>query len=251
MNRIRRSLVAGLLAAAIAAPAWSASGDTVLVAGATGRTGKHVVEQLVAAGYRVKALVRDPAKAQGVFPAGVELVMGDVREPATLEGAIKGVPYVVSTIGAGGAKPEPGNGPREVDFQGNVNLVDAAKNARVKQFVLVSSAATSKAASHPMEFMRPVLAAKFESEEHLRASGVPYTIVKPGGLIDEPGGQVAVRFAQGDSALGRIPRADVATVAVAALGRKSALGRTFEVYSGTGAPVTDWEPHFAALGAGP
>jgi NAD(P)-dependent dehydrogenase (short-subunit alcohol dehydrogenase family) len=87
--------------ALIPAPAV-AKGELVAVAGASGRTGKHVVEQLAASGYQVRALVRDMDKAKGMFPAGVTIVAADVRDIASLRPALKGARYVVSAIGAGG-----------------------------------------------------------------------------------------------------------------------------------------------------
>ena len=236
----------------VAAPALAARGELVLVAGATGRTGKEVVTQLVARNYRVRALVRDAAKAQGTFPAGVELVVGDVRDPGSLNRSMKGVKYVISTIGAGGGpRGEAGNGPEEIDFQGVANLAASAKKARVKHFVLVSSAAVTKAADYPLAFMRPILAAKFKGENALRASGVPYTVIRPGGLVDEAGGAKIVQFSQGDQSTGRIPRADVALVCIEALGRRGAQRKTFEILSGSGAPPQDFGKDFAALAADP
>ena len=191
-----------------------------------------VVEQLVARGYKVRALVRDAAAARAKLPAGVELVVADVRDPNTLAPALKGAKYVISAIGAGGGpKADPANGARDVDHLGVANLATASKAAGVKQLVLVSSSSVTKAAENPMAFMRPILAAKFEGEQALRASGVPYTIVRPGGLSDEPGGKLVVTFSQGDTTTGRIPRADVATACIEALGRKAAQGRTFEIFS--------------------
>ena len=130
-------------------------------------------------------------------------------------------------------------------------MAQVAKKARVKQLVLVSSAAVTQAETYPMAFMRPILAAKFKGENALRASGVPYTIIRPGGLLDEPGGRKAVQFAQGDKTTGRIPRADVALVSVEALGRKSAQGKTFEILSGNGTLPQDFEREFAALAGDP
>jgi uncharacterized protein YbjT (DUF2867 family) len=257
MKISRRVLAAlGLAIAASAfstAPTLAAGGELVLVAGATGRTGKEVVTQLVARNYRVRALVRDAAKAQGTFPAGVELVSRRrARSSRSLAKSMKGVKYVISTIGAGGGpRGEVGNGPEEIDFQGVANLAAAAKKARVKHFVLVSSAAVTKAADYPMAFMRPILAAKFKGENALRASGVPYTIIRPGGLVDEAGGAKIVQFSQGDQSTGRIPRADVALVCIEALGRRGAQRKTFEILSGAGAPPQDFGRDFAALAADP
>lgn len=238
------AFAAGALPAAQAAP----RDELVAVAGATGRTGIQLVEQLAARGYKVRALVRDVAAARAKLPAGVELVVADVRDANTLAAAVKGATYVISATGAG-SKAGPNDGPREVDHLGVVNLATVSKAAGVRQLVLVSSLSVTKAAEHPMAFMRPILAAKFDGEQALRASGLPYTIVRPGGLSDEPGGALAVAFGQGDSIIGRIPRADVATVCIEALGRAAALGRTFEVVSAKDAAPNDWAKSFAALRA--
>jgi uncharacterized protein YbjT (DUF2867 family) len=235
-------LAAGALPLAQAAP----KDDLVAVVGATGRTGVPVVEQLVARGYQVRALVRDAAAARAKLPAGVAVVVADVRDPNTLAPALKGAKYVISTIGA---KADPTNGPREIDHLGVANLATASRAAGVQQLVLVSSSSVTKAAENPMAFMRPILAAKFEGEQALRASGVPYTIVRPGGLSEEPGGKLAVSFSQGDTTTGRIPRADVATACIEALGRRAALGRTVEIFSSKDAAPTDWAKSFAALKA--
>lgn len=253
MKQWMRGLLSSLLAVAVLVPgAALAKGELVLVAGATGRTGKPAVEQLVARGYKVRAMVRDATKAKDGFPKGVTVVVADVRDPASLKRAMRGVKYVISTIGAGGGpKPEPGGGPEEIDNLGVANLAVAAKNARVKHLVLVSSAAVTKFADYPVPFMRPILAAKFKGENALRASGVPYTIVRPGGLIDEPGGKLAVHLMQGDKEAGRIPRADVATICVEALGRKSAMGKTFEATSGKDPAPNNWDKDFAQLAADP
>ncbi len=254
MKQLMRTILLVLATIMIAAPAVSsAKGELVLVAGATGRTGKQAVLQLAARGYKVRALVRDDAKATTAeFPAGVTVIKGDVRDLASLKPAMKGVKFVISAIGAGGGpNPQPGNGAEDIDNLGVANLAQAAKAAKVKQLVLVSSASTTHYADYPVAFMRPIFAAKFKGENALRASGVPYTIVRPGGLNDEPGGKLAVQFAQGDTVAGRIPRADVATVCIEALGRKASIGRTFEIVSGTEAWPNDWNKSFATLTVDP
>ena len=252
MTQLLRTILLGLAAVVIAAPSVSlARGELVLVAGATGRTGKQAVLQLAAHGYKIRALVRDEGKAtKAEFPAGVAIVKGDVRDIESLKAGMKGVKFVISAIGAGGGpNPTPGNGAEDIDNQGVANLAQAARAAKVRHLVLVSSAGTTQYADYPVPFMRPILAAKFKGEAALRASGVPYTIVRPGGLVDDAGGKAAVDFLQGDKANGRIPRADVATVCIEALGRKSALGKTFEIISGKGAWPNNWDKDFAALAA--
>jgi uncharacterized protein YbjT (DUF2867 family) len=91
---------------------------------------------------------------------------------------------------------------------------------------------------------------KGKGEAALRASGVPYTIVRPGNLRDEPGSQKGLRTLQGDPKIsGRVARADVATVCIAALGRRGALGKTFELLNEGAVATVDWNAFFGALTA--
>lgn len=238
----------GFAGSALFAASPTVTPELVLVVGATGRTGVHAVEQLVAKGYRVRAFVRDADKARATLPAGIDIAVGDVRDPATIAPAMQGVTYVISAIGGGVRNAASGNGPADVDRDGNIHLVDAAKRAGVAQFVLVSSGGVAQADTYPMEFMRPVLAAKLASENHLRASGLPYTIVEPGGLVDQAGEHSRIALRQEPGAEhGRVSRAAVAQICVAALGSRAARGKTFEVSSEAGEPVIDLEPLFAAL----
>lgn len=245
----RRALVA-LAALALSACAGLRGGPPeVLVAGATGQTGALVVKQLLASGYRVRALVRDDAKARAQLGAGVTYVQGDVKDPATLGPAVAGVDYVISSIGARGK--EGPDRPEMIDFQGVRNLVDAAKAAKVRHFVLVSSRGVTQP-DHPLNRMfGDVLRWKLAGEDYLRASGLAYTVVRPGGLLNEPPGRGDIAFEQGDrrftGAALAIPREDVAIVCVEALRQPGARSRTFEIHRTDGPPVTDWKAKFAAL----
>lgn len=221
--------------------------DLVLVAGATGRTGQQVVRELNAAGFKVRALVRDPASARKLLGDGVEYATGDVREPATLQAAMKDVRYAVSAIGA--TRKDPANGPEFVDFQGARNLAAAAAASKLDQIVIVSSAGVTNK-DHVLNRMYDnVLVWKGKGEDAVRASGVPYTIVRPGGLTDSAGAKTGVRLEQGDKGTGYIPRADVARVCVAALKSPAARNRTFEVYSSQAGPDIDWDAAFGKLAA--
>ncbi|MCK6370069.1 MAG: SDR family oxidoreductase [Gammaproteobacteria bacterium] len=223
--------------------------QTVLVAGATGQTGQHLVRELQRDGYKVRALVRDTSKAASQLGPDVALVQGDVKEPASLAAAVSGVDAVISSIGARG-KDGPDR-PEMVDFEGVRNLVDAARAAKVQQFVLVSSRGVTQA-DHPLNRMfGDVLVWKLKGEDHLRASGLAYTIVRPGGLLNEPAGKGDIVFEQGDRRFGgstlAIPRADVAIVCVQALRNPESKFRTFEIHRAEGPPVTDWRAKFASL----
>jgi uncharacterized protein YbjT (DUF2867 family) len=228
----------------------------VLVAGATGRTGQEVVKQLLAQNYRVRALVRDRAKAAELFASSVEYAVGDVRETATLPAAMKGVIYVISTIGS--SRDDPTNFPEQVDYGGNKNLAGAAKAAGVKQFLLVSAMGVT----HPEDMRieppgrpsRPgVLQWKLKGEEAVRSSGLVYTVIRPAGLGDKPGGRQGIKVQQGDKPIEgdfrdrMIQRADVAAVLINALGNPDAFNKTFEVMGDPTKPSVDWTSFFKPL----
>jgi uncharacterized protein YbjT (DUF2867 family) len=241
--------VAGAVPSAFAAAA-AKSAPSILVVGATGGTGKEVVRQAREAGYRVRALVRDADKARGQLGSDVELVVGDVRTGAGVDAAVRGVDYVVSALGSN-VRNDPTNTPERVDYGGVRDLVNAAASAKVKHFVLVSSMGVTHD-DHPLNKMfGNILVWKRKGEEAVRASGVPYTIVRPGGLLDTPGGKAGIRTFQGDDLKnnGRIPRADVAAVCLKSLGNRSAAGKTFEIISGAEGGSVDWNGLFAALKA--
>ncbi len=216
------------------------SADRVLVAGATGGTGREVVKYLLENGYRVRAFVRDIEKARASLGADIEYAVGDVRERSTIDGALDDVDALISAIGAG--RGDPRNTPEFVDFGGVKNMAEAAAAAGLRQFVLVSSVGVTHEDHVLNKMFNNVLKWKFKGEEALRASGVPYTIIRPAGLINDPGGRKSVVFSQGDDASGAIPRADLARVCVA-----DTLNKTFEITGGRSAPAENLAELFAIL----
>ncbi|UCG72604.1 MAG: SDR family oxidoreductase [Chromatiales bacterium] len=249
MNLSRR-LFPALLASLCCTISWAGShsnGGTVLVIGATGETGKLVVARLVDEGYTVKAFVRDAVKGRKTLGKKVSLVTGDVTIPATIEPAFNGIDYVISAVGATAASGN--NRPEKVDYEGVKHLADAAAAAGVKHFVLVSSMGVTHEDHQLNRFFGKVLIWKAQGEQALRDSGVPYTIVRPGGLINEPGGNLRVVAIQGDPLMdnARIPRADVAQVCIEALKSPAAQNKTLEVFTEEGESVSDWNGFFAAL----
>ncbi|GIL89556.1 hypothetical protein Vretimale_1887 [Volvox reticuliferus] len=182
--------------------AFAAEGiTTVFVAGATGNTGRRVVQQLRQAGLSVRAGVRSTEKAMALgFGAdpGIKIVEADVTKGIdTLVAAIGDAQAVVCATGAAGFGP---NGASQVDEQGTINLVDAALRSAsagsggVRKFVLVSSLLTNAAAvgqaTNPnyllLNLFGGVLICKLKAEKYLRSSGLNYTIIRPGGLSNEP-----------------------------------------------------------------
>ena len=252
MSVTRRSAMIGACVLAISActtgtASLSAAPKIVLVAGATGRTGTTVVGQLMAEGYTVRALVRDPVKARVTFGDKVSNFTGDVTEPATLTPAMQGVDAVISVIGAKGK--DSASRAEVIDYAGVRNLTVAASAAGVKQFVLVSSRGVTRE-NNSLNRMFGVMLLRTDIHiGRLRASGVPYTIIRPGGLRDGKPGEKAFVIEQGDKSAGQttIARADLATICVQALRYPETRNRTFEVNTIEGSPITDWRARFAEL----
>ncbi len=234
--------------AARKAAAATARDGLVLVVGATGRSGPAMLAALKAEGYtKIRALVRDVDKAKEKLGSEIEFVRADVRDMDSLNKAMAGVKYVVSALGSNTFN-DPTNSPEFVDYEGVRNLALAAKKANVEQFVQVSSLGISRAKEHPLNRFGRVMEWKAKGEEALRTSGVPYTLVRAGGLGDTAGGEATVVALQGDNLItGQIPRADVATVCVKALGDPASRGKTLEVVSGGKGGKVDWATFFSGL----
>ena len=227
-------------------PPPSFKGQTILVAGANGRTGKHIVAALLADGAKVKAISRNIDKLKQDVP-GAQWIAADVKDPAILKGVAKGVDRVVFAIGSNSFK-DPSNKPELVDFKGVAALAAEAKSAGVKQFVLISSTGVSKSKPDATTGIDGVMRYKLDGEKALIASGVPYTIIRPTGLWDKPGGQFGiVMLAQDVSVPAMITREDVATVAVQALASEKALNATFEIFNIVVPDVNSWKKDFPKL----
>ncbi len=221
--------------------------NPVLVVGATRGVGKHILVKLLAAGVPVRVLVRDFKAARAALGDEVEYIAGDARDPETLPAALAGVGAVFCTIGSG--RTDATDTPEKVDYEGIRNLVEAAQAENVEHFVLVSSLGVTQP-DHPLNKIADnVLQWKLKGEDFLRASGLPYTIIRPGGLLDDPGGKEKLAVSQGDKPefSGRISREDVAEVAVQALNQPAARGVTFEVIAEDGGQSADWAGLFAGL----
>ena len=218
-------------------------GSPVFVAGATGGTGSKVVQRLVDAGYGVRAGFRSRRKAQwrGLGELeGVSLAPCDLTaEPAQLAEQLRGSRAAVCAAGTGLTSLLDPQTPRRVDYGGVVNLVDACKLAGVRRFVLVSSILTNARAvgqENDANFQiintfGGVFDWKLEAERYLRASGLDYTIVRPGDLVGRDlEGPILV--ADEDTLFdGYVSRDQVARVVVAALGDRNASRRVVEVIS--------------------
>ncbi|TCD48079.1 SDR family oxidoreductase [Chlorobium sp. N1] len=206
--------------------------DVVLVAGASGRTGKWVVSRLRHYGVPVRALVRSRERA-GDFGEGVEIAVGSLQDRRSLEKAAGGCGAVICAVGSSALFGD--SSPSEVDRDGVIRLADAAAAAGVRHFGLVSSLAVTRW-YHPLNLFGGVLSMKFAAEEHLRAlfsrDGRSYTIVRPGGLKEGEPLRHRLVVGQGDHMWsGWTCRSDVAELLVLSLWNPKARNRTFEVVS--------------------
>ena len=209
---------------------------TILVIGATGRCGRHTVRALLERldsssergsgpdaackapaeeNYGIRLLVRSTAKlAEALskphavrFQDARSVFVGDVRDADSLRasGVFRGAEVIIYCVG----REFKVTTPKEVDYEGFMNVVDVAKESgTVKHFIMISSAAVTPHAYYSLPGIilnyigNYVLAYKFKAEQALRRSGLPYTIVRPGGLNDAPLTRAAVF--QGDKVLGEV-----------------------------------------------
>ncbi|MEP0869093.1 SDR family oxidoreductase [Trichocoleus desertorum AS-A10] len=214
------------------------------VAGATGKTGRRIVEELLKRNIPVRALVRDLATVRDSFPPEVELVVGDVLKPDTLTTALGDSTVLLC---ATGARPSfDVTGPYKVDYEGTRNLVNAAKAHGIEHFVFVSSLCVSRL-FHFLNLFGLILVWKKQAEQYLQQSGLTYTIVRPGGLTEAEGTN-AVVLCQADTLFdGSIPRAQVAQVCVEALFQPTARNQIVEVIAEAKAPARPVEELFTSV----
>ncbi|WP_026733342.1 NAD(P)H-binding protein [Fischerella sp. PCC 9605] len=214
------------------------------VAGATGETGRRIVQELIARNIPVRALVRDVEKARSILPADAELVQGDVLDQQSLATALGDSTVLLC---ATGAKPsfDP-TGPYKVDYEGTKNLVNAAKSRGIEHFVLVSSLAASQF-FHPLNLFWLILYWKKQAEEYLQKSGLTYTIVRPGGLRNEDNPDSIVMQNADTLFEGSIPRQKVAQVCVEALFEPAAQNKIVEIVAKPDAPAKNFGELFASV----
>ena len=266
----------------------------ILVTGATGGVGQLAVAYALGQGYSVSALTRNLVKARPLFDNRVDLVQADLRLPETLAAALDGVDAVLCCSGTTAfpsdkwqpdlpAQPweqaiawgrilfdeeyrqrHTQNSPAIADGQGIKNLIKAAQDAAVKRFVMVSSLGVERKEQLPFNLLNAygVLDAKAAAEATLCASGLSYTIVRPGRLIDGPytsydlntlikastDGKQGVVIGRGDQLVGQTSRKDVAAVCVECLKDAATENTAFEIVNQGKRPVAiAWSTLFAKL----
>ncbi len=214
------------------------------VAGATGQTGRRIVEELVKREIPVRALVRNLEKGQQLLPSQVELVVGDILNPQSLDEAIADCTVVLCATGATPSFDP--TGPYRTDYEGTKHLVDVAKVKGIEQFVLVSSLCVSNL-FHPLNLFWLILVWKRQAEKYIQNSGLTYTIVRPGGLKNAEDEAAIVMESQDKLFDGSIPRSKVALVSVEALFQPSARNKIVEIVTRAEAPAKALDELFSTV----
>ncbi|MCK6255617.1 SDR family oxidoreductase [Fictibacillus sp. KIGAM418] len=201
----------------------------VFLVGANGQIGRKLVELLGSSSeHSVRAMIRNPEQANELEKLGAQTVVANLEGSVSeLAEAVKESDAIIFSAGSGGSTGS--DKTLLVDLDGAAKMVEAAEQAGVDRFVIVS-ALQAHNRENWNEKLRPYYAAKHYADKILESSSLNYTIVRPGGLLNEPGtGKV-----EASKNLGRasIPREDVAQTVLAALTEEHTFKRSFDLISG-------------------
>jgi uncharacterized protein YbjT (DUF2867 family) len=218
----------------------------VLVIGGTRGTGLLIVRLFQKQKTDVRVLARDPARAQEALGPDVHVMPGDITKRDTLPRAIEGIEHIIFTAGCRSGHPATETRIKATEYEGVLNTLAAARSAGFSgRFIYMTS---SGVATHSLLaaclnlYKGNTLAWRRRAEEAIRESGIDYTIIRTGMLLNRRSGLRSIRLTQETLPLSlryRIARADVAQVFVAALGEPRASRSTFEVVWDR-QPVEDW-----------
>ena len=208
----------------------------VVVAGANGLTGRIVLRMLAEAGHQPVAMIRDFAQRDELEALGAECRIGDLEKPVGY--AVRGCRGAIFAAGSGSK-----TGPEkttDVDQNGAMAFIETCVRMNARRFVMLSSIAVDAPERGP-ENLHHYFRAKATADRHLQASGLNYTIVRPGFLTNEPGtGAIATGDDLGPLAkeTHTVTREDVARVLVDCLALDNTIEKTFEMIGGE-TPIAD------------
>jgi uncharacterized protein YbjT (DUF2867 family) len=205
----------------------------VVIVGGHGKIGMRLAKLLADRGDSPRGIIRKTEQAVDLEGIGAEPIVLDIENVDDISDALAGADAVVFAAGAG-----PGSGParkRTVDYGGAVKLADAAKAQDISRYVMVSSIGSNRPETWSDQ-MRPYQEAKSEADKYLVESGLEYTILRPGGLTDDPGtGKVLL----GERLeYGKVTRDDVAALIAGCLTADNSIGKAFDLLNGD-MPVTE------------
>lgn len=202
----------------------------ILVVGANGQIGKHLVKLIQENGDQARALIRKQEQADYFKDIGAETAVVDLEDEVdAIAEAAKGVDAVVFTAGSG---PKTGKDKTlMIDLDGAVKTIQATEKANVKRFIMISSFDTSREAiqSAPESFA-PYVVAKHYADEWLLNTNLDYTIIHPGLLTNEPGTNQVNLGANVER--GEVPREDIAKVIYTSLKNDKTIGKRFQAVGG-------------------
>ena len=201
----------------------------VAVVGANGQIGKQLVKLLKDNDeYSAAAFVRTEQQAREFEDLGVEAVLGNLEGTVEeLRQALKGSDAVVFTAGSGGNTGY--DQTLLIDLDGAVKVMEAAEHAGIQRFIMVSALQANNRQNWS-EQIKPYYVAKHYADRMLVQSNLTYTIIRPGGLLNEPGtGKVIIAE---NLETGIIPREDVAKTILAAINEESTFNKSFDLVSG-------------------
>ncbi|MGN5376604.1 SDR family oxidoreductase [Streptomyces lasalocidi] len=203
-----------------------------------------ITRRLLDEGHRVRVISRDPQR--GVLPLGVQTHRADVRYADALGPALRGCSGIVFAVEPGIADSGP-QSPESTVYDGVRNVLAAAADGRQRPHVVLISQIFVTRREHPMNAYGRLLDWRLRGEDEVRASGLPYTVVRPSWLTDDYVAGARVRLEQQDRGDGWVSRRSVAEACVQSLRLPAAGGRTFELYNEPGQAPTDWGPLFDRL----
>jgi uncharacterized protein YbjT (DUF2867 family) len=201
---------------------------TILIVGATGTLGRQIVRRALDEGHQVRCLVRSPKRATFLKEWGAEVVQGDLCDPASLTAALKDTKVVID---AATARATDSLSIRQVDWDGQVALIQAAAAAQIERFIFFSIMDSEK---YPAV---PLMEVKHCTEVFLKESGLNYTILRPCGFFQGLIGQYAIPLLENQpiwvmgeaTPIAYLDTQDVARFAIAALTHPETEGKTFDL----------------------
>lgn len=209
----------------------------IAIVGGHGQVARHLLSQLVGAGHIPVALVRNETYRDELEAGGAEVRMLDIeqQDASGFAEAFSGCDAVV--FAAGGGADGDLERKRTVDLEGSLKSADAAARAGIKRFVQISAIGVdAELPEDTSDSWRAYVEAKREADTALRGTDLDWTIIRPGGLTDDP---ATARVTLADSVEpGQVTREDVATVIVACLASDASIGKQWELVDGD-VPVTD------------
>ena len=222
---------------------------TVLVAGATGSIGKHIVQDLLARGHKVRGLTRRPDAARENVPEA-EWVGGDLRDRDSLVPAVRGVDVIIYAAGSK-TYQDPTNTSELIDYAGVKHLAEIGKDAGATRMVMISSVWTTRKKPDVRPRLAEVLRWKRKGELALIESGLEYSILRPLGMGNGPKGKMGIALLQGDVVDARVyvEREDLAAVAAECAFSEHARNKSFELFNAATFELDGWKGDLAKLRA--